>query len=30
MLDHRFVIVTGLSGGGKTQVSRVLEDLGYF
>lgn len=29
-MDHRFVIVTGLSGGGKTQVSRVLEDLGFF
>lgn len=26
----RFVIVTGLSGAGKTQANRVLEDLGYF
>lgn len=26
----RFVIVTGLSGAGKTQASRNLEDLGYF
>lgn len=26
----RLVIVTGLSGGGKTQASRYLEDLGYF
>ena len=24
------VIVTGMSGGGKTQASRYLEDLGYF
>ena len=29
--DHlRIVIVTGMSGGGKTQASRYLEDLGYF
>jgi len=27
---HRFVIVTGLSGSGKTHASRALEDLGYF
>lgn len=26
----RFVIVTGLSGAGKTEVTRSLEDLGYF
>lgn len=26
----KFVIVTGLSGAGKTQANRVLEDLGYF
>ncbi len=28
--DFRFVIVTGMSGGGKTQACRYLEDLGYF
>ncbi|WP_160677668.1 RNase adapter RapZ [Clostridium sp. C8-1-8] len=26
----RFVIVTGLSGAGKTETTRSLEDLGYF
>ncbi len=26
----RFVIVTGLSGAGKTQAIRSLEDLGFF
>ena len=26
----RLVIVTGMSGGGKSQASRFLEDLGYF
>jgi len=26
----RFVIITGLSGAGKTQTMRFLEDLGYF
>jgi UPF0042 nucleotide-binding protein len=26
----RFVIVTGLSGAGKTQAIRCLEDLGYY
>ena len=26
----RIIIVTGMSGGGKTQVCRFLEDLGYF
>ena len=28
--SFRLVIVTGMSGGGKTQASRYLEDLGYF
>ena len=28
--NSRIVIVTGMSGGGKTQASRYLEDLGYF
>ena len=27
---RRFVIVTGLSGSGKTHALRALEDLGYF
>jgi UPF0042 nucleotide-binding protein len=27
---ERFVILTGLSGSGKTQAMRALEDLGYF
>ncbi len=26
----RLVIITGMSGAGKTQVIRVMEDLGYF
>ena len=26
----RIIIVTGMSGGGKTQACRYLEDLGYF
>ena len=26
----RFVIVTGMSGSGKTQALKMLEDLGYF
>lgn len=26
----RFVIVTGLSGAGKTETTRTLEDMGYF
>jgi UPF0042 nucleotide-binding protein len=26
----RFIIITGLSGAGKTQAMRSLEDLGYF
>ncbi len=29
-VDTRFVIITGLSGSGKTVVSRFLEDLGYY
>ena len=28
--NQRFVIVTGLSGSGKTHAIRALEDLGYF
>jgi UPF0042 nucleotide-binding protein len=28
--SRRFVILTGLSGSGKTQAIRALEDLGYF
>jgi UPF0042 nucleotide-binding protein len=28
--QHRFVIVTGLSGSGKSHAIRALEDLGYF
>jgi UPF0042 nucleotide-binding protein len=27
---HRFVVVTGLSGSGKSHAIRALEDLGYF
>ena len=30
MKDKRFLIITGLSGSGKTCVSRFLEDLGYY
>ncbi len=30
MRDDRFIIITGLSGSGKTSVSRFLEDLGYY
>lgn len=30
MEDIRLVIITGMSGAGKTQVVRALEDLGYF
>ena len=26
----RFVIVTGLSGAGKTEATRTLEDMDYF
>lgn len=28
--DIKFVIITGLSGAGKTQAVRALEDLGFF
>ncbi|HVB38408.1 MAG TPA: RNase adapter RapZ [Vicinamibacterales bacterium] len=28
--DPRFIILTGLSGSGKSQAIRALEDLGYF
>jgi UPF0042 nucleotide-binding protein len=28
--DTRFLIITGLSGSGKTVVGRFLEDLGYY
>ena len=27
---RRFVVITGLSGSGKSQAIRALEDLGYF
>jgi UPF0042 nucleotide-binding protein len=30
MEDFRLVIITGMSGAGKTQVVRAMEDLGYF
>lgn len=30
MVPSRFIIVTGLSGAGKTQAMRSLEDLGFF
>lgn len=30
MPDMRFVIITGLSGAGKSTAMRVLEDAGYF
>nr|WP_092074783.1 RNase adapter RapZ [Dendrosporobacter quercicolus]NSL49282.1 RNase adapter RapZ [Dendrosporobacter quercicolus DSM 1736]SDN13431.1 UPF0042 nucleotide-binding protein [Dendrosporobacter quercicolus] len=30
MDDIRLVIITGMSGAGKTQVIREMEDLGYF
>ncbi len=31
MMDHRLLcIVTGMSGAGKTQVIRTLEDLGFY
>ncbi len=28
--NPRFIVVTGLSGSGKSQVQKCLEDLGYF
>ncbi len=30
MTGDRFLIITGLSGSGKTVVSRFLEDMGYY
>ena len=30
MSDSRILIITGMSGAGKTQVMRTLEDLNYF
>lgn len=30
MVDLQFIIITGLSGAGKTQATRCLEDLGFF
>jgi len=30
VLEDRFLIITGLSGSGKTSVSRFLEDFGYY
>ncbi len=30
MRDERFLIITGISGSGKTVVSHFLEDLGYY
>lgn len=30
MEDVRLVIITGMSGAGKSQVMRTMEDLGYF
>ena len=30
MEDVRLVIITGMSGAGKTQVVRAMEDIGYF
>ena len=29
-VTSRFVVLTGLSGSGKSQAIRALEDLGYF
>lgn len=30
MINTRFVIITGMSGAGKTEAIRAFEDLGYF
>lgn len=30
MRDNRFLIITGMSGSGKTGVSHFLEDMGYY
>lgn len=30
MADNRFIIITGVSGSGKTIFSRFLEDFGYY
>ncbi|HZX11688.1 MAG TPA: RNase adapter RapZ [Acidobacteriota bacterium] len=30
MADYNFLIITGLSGSGKTTASRFLEDFGYY
>ncbi len=30
MKDNRFLIITGISGSGKTAASQFLEDLGYY
>jgi UPF0042 nucleotide-binding protein len=30
MKNHRWVLITGMSGSGKTLVSHIFEDLGYF
>src|SRR5258707_7016422 len=29
-VTSRFIVLTGLSGSGKSQAIRALEDLGYF
>ena len=29
-MNMRFVIVTGMSGAGKSSVLKMLEDIGYF
>src|SRR5205823_1476177 len=29
-IAHPFIVLTGLSGSGKSQAIRALEDLGYF